>query len=232
MNVQISDYNTGTTSISTDWVRISPYAGSGMFTSRVIDAGVVSNWDSIFWKMMLPMGTAISVSVRYGNSTMPDATWSGWYVVLNGSALSRRSRYLQYQVAMSTTDPKYSPLFKEIGFTCTTNSITVGKTGSKEIDGTVIHDLTSPSMSGYVLGQNYPNPFTTGTTIPYTLPVQAKVRIAIYDIFGRTVRVAEEKTQAAGSYSLQLDPHGLARGIYYYVMLAGEFRSIRKMIIE
>ena len=73
----------------------------------------------------------------------------------------------------------------------------------------------------FVLEQNYPNPFNGFTTISYTLPQQAHVRLVVYNVYGRTVERFEPGNQPAGSFRLNwdgLDESGknLASGLYLY----------------
>ncbi len=41
-----SDFTAGGPAVSVDWLRMSPYASSGTFTSRVLDAGVLAEWQT------------------------------------------------------------------------------------------------------------------------------------------------------------------------------------------
>jgi hypothetical protein len=77
----------------------------------------------------------------------------------------------------------------------------------------------------FVLEQNYPNPFNGFTTISYTLPQQAHVRLVVYNVYGRTVERFEPGNQPAGSFRLNwdgLDESGknLASGLYLYTLEA------------
>jgi hypothetical protein len=50
---------------------------------------------------------------------------------------------------------------------------------------------------------NYPNPFGGRTTLEYALPERADVRIVIFDILGRRVRVLHDENRRAGFHQLQ-----------------------------
>ena len=76
-----------------DWLRVGPYAATGTFTSRVIDAGAPSNWDALSWDATVPTGTTLVVKVRTGNTAVPDATWTAWATVAaSGGAVRQRPR--------------------------------------------------------------------------------------------------------------------------------------------
>jgi len=71
------------------------------------------------------------------------------------------------------------------------------------------------------LHANYPNPFNSRTTIRYELPVDQSVRLAVYDLLGRQVRVLFSGQAAAGVYALVwdgMDERGtpVAAGLYFY----------------
>ncbi|KPK66464.1 hypothetical protein AMJ82_11790 [candidate division TA06 bacterium SM23_40] len=93
-----------------------------------------------------------------------------------------------------------------------------------------------PRVLAQYLGQNYPNPFSSSTTIAYSLARPALVRIAIYDIRGALVRELVEETITAGPHGVGWDGrdqrgHRVGSGIYVYYLEAGEFTETRRMVI-
>ena len=94
---------------------MTPYASSGTFPSRVFDAGQSSNWGTLAWTNVLPTGTAVALSVRTGNTPTPDGSWTAFQAIgSSGSAIGATSRYLQYQAALSTTDPSQTPQLQSV----------------------------------------------------------------------------------------------------------------------
>jgi hypothetical protein len=83
----------------------------------------------------------------------------------------------------------------------------------------------------YALEQNYPNPFNPATVITYSLPKQSPVTLKIYDVVGRVVATLIDETQAPGTYSVQFDASGLASGVYFYRLVAGQFVDAKKLIL-
>ena len=51
-----SDFEPGGGELSLDWLRMSPYPGSGSFDSRVLDAGQSSDWGTLAWDADHPGG--------------------------------------------------------------------------------------------------------------------------------------------------------------------------------
>lgn len=95
----------------------------------------------------------------------------------------------------------------------------------------------APFPSTFELAQNYPNPFSSSTAIPYQLATQGDIKITIYDILGRVVRETLPGVQTAGRYSILWDgrnTHGLkvAPGVYFYSLQAGSESRVRKMVLN
>ena len=90
--------------------------------------------------------------------------------------------------------------------------------------------------------QNYPNPFTPETWIPFQLANESDVTIRIHTVTGRVVRVLSLGKMAVGDYSSQSravywDGHNetgelAGSGIYLYSINAGNFSATRKMLIR
>jgi hypothetical protein len=83
----------------------------------------------------------------------------------------------------------------------------------------------------YKLDQNYPNPFNPATTISYSIPKESNVSLIVYDIMGKQVAELVNSKQAVGSYNVQFDAAKLASGTYFYKLTAGEFISVKKMVL-
>ena len=83
----------------------------------------------------------------------------------------------------------------------------------------------------FILSQNRPNPFTNFTTIVYEIPYQYHVQLNIYSLTGRRVAVLVDERQIRGRYSVEWHPQGIAAGMYFYELIAGPNRSIKKLMI-
>ena len=74
-----------------------------------------SNWGTATWASVTPGGTGIVVSLRTGNTPTPDGIWTPFISVANsGSSIGGSSRYLQYNVELTTTAPDETPVFQGI----------------------------------------------------------------------------------------------------------------------
>ena len=89
---------------------------------------------------------------------------------------------------------------------------------------------------GFVLEQNFPNPFNPSTTLRYELPEDGLVNVTIYDMMGRQVSTLLSSHQTAGYKSVIWDATNdygkpVSAGIYLYQIQAGEFVQTKKMVL-
>jgi hypothetical protein len=80
-------------------------------------------------------------------------------------------------------------------------------------------------------GQNFPNPFNPVTTIGYSLATPARVTIKVYDVSGREVRTLVDTDMEPGRYQETLDAAGLAGGVYFARMTAGDYTETKKLVL-
>ncbi len=85
----------------------------------------------------------------------------------------------------------------------------------------------------FALSQNYPNPFNPSTRIDYAVPAGSRpmVSLQVFDLLGRQVATLVNEVKEPGRYSVVWSAAGVASGVYYYRLNAGEFQSIRKMVV-
>jgi hypothetical protein len=70
---------------------------------------------------------------------------------------------------------------------------------------------------------NYPNPFCRNTTIEYTIPVDGKVVIILYNLLGQQVASLVDEIQYAGKYAVNCSFNSLQTGVYFArITLAGK----------
>ncbi len=83
---------------------------------------------------------------------------------------------------------------------------------------------------GFVLEQNFPNPFNPSTTIQYNIPKTEKVVLKIYNILGQEVQTLVNEEQMPGTYHAVFDASHLASGVYFYRLTAGDYTEVKKMM--
>ena len=106
----------GNTPLLVEWMRISPYAPAGRYTSRVFDAGTPVDWVTAAWCAEVPAGTTLAVAVRAGDTAEPGPAWSPWRAVeAPDAAVGLTSRYAQYRADLGTGDPSRTPVLRRVG---------------------------------------------------------------------------------------------------------------------
>ncbi len=94
-----------------------------------------------------------------------------------------------------------------------------------------IHNISTGIPKKFALYQNYPNPFNPATQIKFDLPNVSEVSLYVYDILGRVVDKLVDGSLSAGSYKIDWNAARFSSGVYFYRLTAGNFRSIKKMIL-
>jgi len=84
----------------------------------------------------------------------------------------------------------------------------------------------------FALYPNYPNPFNTSTTIPFTLDRQLPVKVVVYNQLGQVVTTIINEQITEGSYQLIWNAVGISSGIYILkVETASGFRASKKLVL-
>jgi len=96
---------------------------------------------------------------------------------------------------------------------------------------TGIHSEVVTIPGEYVLYQNYPNPFNPKTIISYQLPMVNEVDLVIYNLVGQKIATLVSEKQEAGHNQVEWNATGFASGVYYYHLVAEDFKEVKKMIL-
>lgn len=91
-----------------------------------------------------------------------------------------------------------------------------------------IHDATP---TDFTLEQNYPNPFNPSTNIRFSLTEANKVKLSVYNLLGQEVATLVNEFMNAGTYEVNFDAQNLPTGTYFYSISAGDFKSVKKMLL-
>ena len=85
--------------------------------------------------------------------------------------------------------------------------------------------------SGLRLSQNYPNPFNPSTSISWTQPTAARIRLSVYNLLGQKVATPVDGLRPAGEHEVRLDGSGWPSGVYVYALETGEHIATRRMVL-
>ena len=83
----------------------------------------------------------------------------------------------------------------------------------------------------FELAQNYPNPFNPITSIAFSIAADGQVRLQIYNIRGEQVATLINQKLTPGNYSVHWDASRFPSGIYFYILKAGNFTNVKKMML-
>jgi len=81
------------------------------------------------------------------------------------------------------------------------------------------------------LSQNYPNPFNPSTSIRYEIAVAGYVSLGVYDLLGREVSTLVNERKQAGAHTVIWNAEGVASGVYFYRIRAGDFAETRRLLL-
>ena len=83
----------------------------------------------------------------------------------------------------------------------------------------------------YTLSQNYPNPFNPTTTIEFQIPNSQFTTLKVYNLLGEEVATLINRKLKQGKYTCTFDGRHLASGLYFYQLVAGDYKEVKKMLL-
>lgn len=103
----------------------------------------------------------------------------------------------------------------------------------KYLNGEIIalETISSIVPQNFKLYQNYPNPFNPVTRILFDLSMYSSVKLTIYDMLGREVKILVNEDLKAGTYEVTFSPLNLASGIYFYELNSDGHKETKKMML-
>jgi hypothetical protein len=108
-----------------------------------------------------------------------------------------------------------------------TNSIWTAIIDSLTID---IRKIDEKIPSSYSLKQNYPNPFNPKTDIKFDLSKSGKVKLSVFDIRGKELKLLINENLSAGKYETSFDASNYSSGIYFYKLEIENYSDTKKMV--
>jgi hypothetical protein len=229
MRPVISDFSAEGDSLAVSWLRMSPYASSGTFVSRVLDGGSRRDWGVTSWSSEVPTGTSLAIDVRAGDSAVPDGSWSAFLnVATRGGSAGVSGRYVQYRARLATTVPAITPVLRDFSIAC--------------LDATVVAGLNGTTPTVTMARPPAPNPAQYRAVFEYEIGRDAAgggsvdVSFAIFDLAGRAVRQLVHGPQPAGRYRRVWDVRddrgqAIGPGVYFYRLRAGRISRNGSVVV-
>ena len=103
-------------------------------------------------------------------------------------------------------------------------------------NGSTVANESEAAPSRLAIYENYPNPFTHTTLVPFDLPEAGPMTLTVYDVLGQRVRVLAEGERAAGPHSATWDGRdasgqAVASGVYVCTLRAAGTVVTRKLLV-
>jgi photosystem II stability/assembly factor-like uncharacterized protein len=191
----------------------------GVGIMRSTDAG--NSW--VYFEIGV-YGQALNVSFRTENE--------GWAVV----PISERF-VATYDYGVTWLDyiaPDSSKLY-EIVFTDSLTGYAVGEEGVivkyKYQAPSSDSEEFSPTVSDFILHQNFPNPFNPITTISYNLSEPGQVSLNVYNLLGTHIVTLLQEYKSSGNHSVVWNAKDEPSGVYYYQFIVNGKLATRKMLL-
>jgi hypothetical protein len=158
-----------------------------------------------------------------------------------------------FEIERSTDGLNFNQIGYVPGFGTTTEPKSYSYTDQSVTSGTYYYRLKQIDFDGsfayssvaevevslptvFSLEQNYPNPFNPSTSIQFSLPTDAQVKINVYNLVGENISEIVSGNFAAGTHKVNFNASTLTSGIYFYRLEAtgidrNFFSDIRKMTL-
>ncbi len=113
MGPVVSDYAAAGPEVLVASMLMTATARTGVFTSRVLDAGSTADWQKLDVGSQGAAGTGVVIEIRTGPTPSPDSSWTAYTAVSAGADIPNSGRYLQYRATLSGTTAA-SPVLERI----------------------------------------------------------------------------------------------------------------------
>jgi len=212
------------------------YAAGKFLVAGVVSVAYVAKWDGAdWWSLTSGMngylyslavsGTDLyaggDITTAGGSGALKIAKWDGSNWSPLGGGMNSNG---VFAIAIMGTNLYAGGMFTTAGGISANNVAKWGCGGAAGIDDGNPHPDSQ-------LEQNYPNPFTSTTTIRYVIPQRSSVNISVYNFLGKEIRVLVNEQQDPGNHEVVFDAKGSAGGIYYYMIRTGNSTQSKKMIL-
>jgi hypothetical protein len=111
-----------------------------------------------------------------------------------------------------------------------TSNSTYNYTPGRENSITVANEKNNEKLS-FNLYDCYPNPFNPVTNIKFSIPIEAKVILSVYNMLGEKVCDLLNQNLSAGTYNYKFNATNLSSGMYIYKLTVGRNVVSKKMLL-
>ena len=207
-------------------VYVSASVPSGILVSEKYNFVKLIAAGSVNWSVLTPsplssvrfqVRTALSQNgLEIQQFTGPDGTPQSFFEI-SGQSLHEShlgKNWIQYKVFMTSVDDAYTPALQEVSISAFTYT---GINQDKILEAKL---------------NCFPNPFTSGTRIVYSLMSNSMVELEIINMNGQQIIQLVNKAQNQGEHSVILNVPDLPPGIYLCVLKTNKGRQIPRAIVK
>ncbi len=95
-----------------------------------------------------------------------------------------------------------------------------------------VTDIRPQSENGNYQVQNYPNPFSTNTTLAFTQQQPSQVDIYLLDGFGKKIKTILRDNFAPGQHEVNISADELCNGLHFVVIQSSTERRTHKIMVS
>ncbi|GAB5519669.1 MAG: family 10 glycosylhydrolase [Rhodothermales bacterium] len=203
-----------------------PDAPTTPVASRGEGGALTVNWEAPFtWTESVPRYAVYRVQ----GATVPDPFWS----MADPAALVAITSETQYIDRPPASPDPYYYFVTSVSY----NSVESNPSAVLTVDGNAavaVDEMATPQT--FALEANYPNPFSTETTIRFSLPTAEYATLAVYDLLGREVIRLVDGMQSDGVHQVRWNGRTgegrvVADGTYVYTLRTKQHRVHRVMVM-
>lgn len=96
---------------------------------------------------------------------------------------------------------------------------------------TSVRQVVELKPSRFQLMQNYPNPFNPSTRISFDIAEPSHVKLVVFDLLGREVKVLVDEEKNPGRYEVDFNASELPSGVYLYRFITASFSEVKKLTV-
>ncbi len=160
------------------------------------------------------------------------------YIIYSGSVLNLQNSFSLFTKSLQPDTLSLYNLEEDDSVIASDHLPLVADFTFKDI--TRVEGSSSRTPDNFFLEQNYPNPFNPATKIRYKVPgsvrgeevsAERRVKLTVYDVLGREIRILVNEKQNPGEYEVEFDANNLPSGVYIYRIQSNDFVQAKKMIL-
>jgi hypothetical protein len=163
---------------------------------------------------------------------------------LNNSGFSIERKYSNNEFMEIGFVPGFGTTSEPKSYSFTDQSLRSGQYTYRlkqiDFDGTFTYsdevavEVIAPAS--FSLDQNYPNPFNPSTKITFSLAIDSKVSLKVFDVLGQQVASLIDQDLTQGVHTYDFNAARINSGVYFYKIEATgvsgtEFTDVKKMIL-